>query len=182
MAEKALKKTRYINVSTGEVVHELSSFVDMQFNEEGYLFWNRKNAVKTFLDMPLPDVFGWAEKGRIGELRHFILKDNQFLVYRSGNKLKPVDIAEMCRIFKVCARKCKAFVKKMKQYRILKEVFVDDIRYFAFNPIYGLKEKRLSLHVFLIFQQELEEVLPPWVIERFAVQANELRPNLKIVP
>lgn len=180
MAKKALKVTRYINTETGEF-HDKRQYIDLQFNEEGYLFWNRKSNVKTFIEYPLPDNFTWTEKGRIGELKHYILKDNQFLVYRSGNSIKPIGLKEIMRILGMSNRQCRVLVKKMKAHNVIKEINFDDLTYFAFNPLYGFKGQRLGLNVYLFFQRELAEVLPEWVIGKFASKAGILKPKFKII-
>lgn len=179
MAQKAKKITRYINPS-GEF-SEKFRWVDLQFDENGYLFWNRKANVKTFIEVPLPEEFTWAERGRIHELKHYILKDNQFLVYRSGNTIKPITITEMSKVLDMSERQCKALIKKMKLSSIIKEISFDGLVYFVFNPLYGFKEKRLSLNVFLFFQEEFKKVLPKWVIEKFLAEAIELRPKFQVI-
>lgn len=180
MAQRAIKLTQYINPETGEI-YEKKQYVDMQFNEDGYLFWNRKSNVKTFIEHPLPKDFTWTEKGRINELKHYILRENQFLVFRSGNNIKPIGVKEMMRILDMSERQCKALIKKMKKYNIIKEVKFDGLTYFAFNPLYGFKGKRLNLNVYLFFQDELKKVLPNWVIEKFAGEAKLLKPRFQII-
>lgn len=180
MRKRALKVTQYINPETGEI-HERNQYIDMQFNEDGYLFWNRKSNVKTFLEKPLHKEFTWTEKGRINELKHYILRDNQFLVFRSNNNIKPIGLREMMRILKMSDRQCKALIKKMKKFGVIKEVAFDNLTYFAFNPLYGFKGKRLSLNVYLFFQNELQEELPKWVIEKFAGKAETIKPTFQII-
>lgn len=180
MAKKGLKITQYVNTETGEI-YDKKQYVDLQFNEDGYLFWNRKSNVKTFIEYQLPKDFSWSEKGRIGELKHYILRDNQFLVYRSGNNIKPIGIKQMVKILNMSERQCKALVKKMKKFNIIKEVNFDGLTYYAFNPLYGFKGKRLSLNVYLFFQEELRKVLPEWVIEKFAGEAETLKPRFQII-
>jgi hypothetical protein len=178
---KAEKRTQYINKSTGEVF-EKRSLVDLQFDEqEGYLFWNRKSAVRTFTDAPLPSAFTWAEKGRIYELKNFMLRDSQMLVYKSNGALKPVDIRGVCRICDMSERYAKELVKKMKRHGIMKEVEIDGSTYFVMNPIYFLKVKRITLTMYLIFQEELKQVLPEWVIAKFLYQAKEIKPKFRVI-
>lgn len=178
---KQEKLIRYTNVDSGETKEKVS-YVDMQFDDdEGYLFWKQKGHVKTFLESPLPSEFTWAEKGRVGELKHYMLKDNQLLVYRSGSHIKPLGVKELCRILELSERQCKAFVKKMKHHRVIIEIKTDGIIYFAFNPVYGLKVKRITLTLFLWFQQDFLKVLPTWVIQKFLSQAKELKPDIQII-
>ena len=180
MASQAVKEIKYIDKETGETYIK-KSFVDLQFTDDGYLFWNRKNNIKTFLDIPLPKQFSWAEKGRIEELKHYILRDNQFLVHRSGNLIKPLTTENMMRILGMSERQCKALIRKMKTLNVIKEIKFGDLTYFAFNPLYGLKEKRLSLNVYLFFQDDLKDVLPKWVVQKFVSQANEIQPHFEII-
>ena len=180
MVNRALKTTQYTDIQTGETF-EKKQYVDLQFNEDGYLFWNRKSNIKTFTRIPLPKQFSWSERGRIDELKHYILKDNQFLAYRSGNNIKPVDVEEMMRILEFSERQCKALIRKMKKFNVIKEIKFGESVYFAFNPLYGFKERRLSLNVYLFFQEELKTELPKWVVEKFVSQANEIPPTFKII-
>lgn len=180
MAQKALKITTYVNRDNGESFDK-KQYVDLQFNEDGYLFWNRKGNVKTFIEYPLPKDFSWSERGRINELKHYILKDNQFLVYRSGNTIKSIGLIEMMRILDMTERQCKTLIKKMKFNNIIKEVKIDTLTYFVFNPLYGFKGKRLSLNVYLFFQKELKQVLPNWVVEKFVGEAEEIKPSFTII-
>lgn len=180
MGQRARKVTRYINQATGEYADK-TQWVDLQFDEEGYLFWNRKATVKTFIEIPLPESFSWSERGRINELKHFILKDNQFLVFRSGNAIKPITHKEMSKILEMSERQCKSLLKRLKQLGIIKEISFDGITYFAFNPLYGFKGKRLSVNVYLFFQDELREVLPKWVVDKFAEEATEVKPKFQVI-
>jgi len=181
MAAKAQKLVRYTDRITGET-KERVQFIDLQFDDdEGYLWWSKKTSVKTFIDAPLPKCFSWSERGRIHELKHYMLRDNQFLVYRSNNVIKPITIVEMRKVLDMSQRQCSALVKKMKAEKIIKEISFGGLIYFAFNPIYGFKGKRLSLIVFMFFQDELMEALPNWVIDRFSQTAVELRPMFEVI-
>jgi predicted DNA-binding transcriptional regulator len=176
-----LKEIKYTNAASGEI-YSHKSRVDMQFDEQdGYLFWSRKQHVKTFTDRKLPGEFTWAEKGRLSELKHYMLKKDQLLVYRSGNVLKPIAIHDVARLFDMSDRQAKALIAKSKKHSIIKELEIDGVAYYAYNPIYALKSKRISLMVYLIFQNELKKELPPWVVKRFAEQAEELKPDIKAV-
>lgn len=180
MAGKAQKIVRYVDRITGEYKDRVQ-FVDLQFDDNGYLWWSKKTSVKTFVDKPLPECFTWAERGRIHELKHYMLKDNQLLVYRSNNVIKPITLTEMCRVLNMSARQCMTLIKKMKTEKIIKEISFSGFTYFAFNPLYGFKGKRLSLTVFMFFQDELMEALPKWVIDKFSQTAAEIRPMFEII-
>ncbi len=173
-------RTQYINRQTGEV-KEKSVWVDRIFDyDKGYILWSNKNFVKTFQDKRLPPEFTWTERGRIHELKHYIIEENQFLGYRNKG-FKPIDIKKMAEIFNAGERQTKELIKKMKDYKILKEVSIDGVVWYAFNPIYGLKGKRITYTIFIIFQQELISILPCHIINNFMGQLQEIGTNIKII-
>jgi hypothetical protein len=75
------------------------------------------------------------------------------------------------------------FLKKCKENKVLKEVVLDGIKYFALNPIYGIAGKRINLTTFIIFQEEFiaDNDFPRWVIHKFMGQIKEISPNLSII-
>lgn len=142
--------------------------------------WSNKNFIKTFQDQRLPEEFTWTERGRINELRHYIIEENQFLGYRNKG-FKPLDSKKMAEIFNAGERQTKELIKKMKDYSIIKEVLIDGEIWYAFNPIYGLKGKRITYTIFIIFQKELTPILPLHIVNKFMGQLEEIRSNIKII-
>lgn len=130
--------------------------------------------------MRLPEEFTWTERGRIHELKHYIIEENQLLGYRSKG-FKPLDAEKMAKIFNAGERQTKDLIKKMKDYKIIKEVSIDGEIWYAFNPIYALKGKRISFTIFIIFQKELMQILPPHIISNFLGQLEDVRSNIKII-
>lgn len=179
--KRAERITTYINPETGEVA-EKRSFVDMLYSEDaGYIAWSRNNCIKTYTEMQLPTNFTWAERGRIEELKKYIMKGNQFLVYRSHNTIKPLSVDRLSDILELSNRGVKDFMKKLKTFGVIKEVYFNGQTYYSFNPMYGLMHKRITLTLFLIFQNELSEVLPKWVINKFVEQAPNIKQNVKVL-
>jgi hypothetical protein len=180
---KKLKKTiKLTDMSTGEA-REHTSYVDLMFDDtEGYLLWHNKSKISEFLGKRLPDAFTWAEKGRLAELKHYILKDNQLLAYRRSHKLYPLDFEVMMKYLDVGATQLRILLNKSKRYGVLKEVSINGAKYLAYNPIYGIKGKRVTLITFLIFQDEFiaEPDFPRWVITKFVEQAQSLEDIVKV--
>ena len=87
----------------------------------------------------------------------------------------------MAEIFNAGERQTKELIKKMKDYKILKEVSIDGVIWYAFNPIYGLKGKRITYTIFIIFQQELIPILPYNIINSFMGRLQEIGTNIKII-
>ena len=179
MDDKMKKVTRYIN-KDGEYIDRVS-YVTSPIDDDGYLFWVNKLNVKTFIEQDLPKGFTWADRGRVEALKKMILRDNQFLCYRTNGRVKPIGVKEIANMLELSDRQTKTFVKKLKSNGIIKEVSFDNMRYFAFNPMYGFKGKRLSLNVYIFFQKELDPVLPEWVKREFLRQVAEIKPNIKVM-
>jgi hypothetical protein len=87
----------------------------------------------------------------------------------------------MAEIFGTGVRQTKELIKKMKDYKVIKEVSIDGEIWYAFNPIYGLKGKRITNTIFVIFKRELIKVLPPHIVNNFLYQTENLRKNIKII-
>ena len=81
------KQTRYIN-ENGEYSNVYEEKIIERYNEQGYLYKNRTNFLKDFLDETNPNELSWADKGRLGRLEHEI-KENQMLVYESNHTINP---------------------------------------------------------------------------------------------
>ncbi len=180
-AKKVLKTIRYQDKKTGEFM-EYNYLTEPIFDEdEGYLFKPKTHFIREFLDRPLPPCLSWSEQGRINRLKYYMLADNQFLVYRSADALKPITETEIGKILNMSERQVKSLVKKVKLINILKEISFDGTTYFMFNPVYACKSKRITLIMFLLFQKELKQALPKWVIGKFLSQASELKPNFEVI-
>lgn len=180
MLNKQIKTISYLNQETGEY-NEKKTYVDMQFNDDGYLFWKNKNSIKSFFDVSLPSELSWSERGKVEEIRHYILKENQMLVYRSNKGINPLTVKEIARITQTGERQATNFINKLKACKVIKEVSIAGVNYYCFNPIYGLKDKRINLTIFIIFQDELKEVLPKWVLTKFLDQVKDINPNIKVI-
>jgi hypothetical protein len=179
--KKILKTVRYQNKNSGEF-QEYSYLTEPIFDEEeGYLFKPKTHSIREFLDRPLPPCLSWSEQGRINRLKYYMLADNQFLVYRSNDSLKPITEAEIGRILEMSDRQVKALIRKAKLIGIFREIKCDGLTYFVFNPVYACKSRRITLTMFLLFQKELKEVLPKWVVGKFLSQANEIKPNFEVI-
>lgn len=178
--ERAVK---YINKETGEFFQKVSNY-DLIFDDtEGYLLWHNWHKVYKFPKKKLPDCFSFADRGRIDVLRDYLQKGSQLLVYRSSRKLHPIDLEKLQQILRLGKTQTWRFLKKAKENNILKEVAINGVKYYAFNPAYGIAGKRISLTTYLIFQEEFFNDLdfPRWVITKFTHQAKEIEPDISIL-
>jgi hypothetical protein len=171
---KAIKETKTINTQTGEINKD-TKYTDLLFDyERGFIFWSTKNHIRTFLELPIPAEFSLLDKGRITELRQYIIKDSQKIGYKSNGVIKPFTVKKISRIIQTSERQSKVFLKKCKKHKIIKELKIDEKTWFLFNPLYGMRAKRLTVDAYIAFQDELRPHLPYWVINKFLEQAKEI--------
>lgn len=162
------------NLETGEITETRPQIREMQFSDErGYLFRFRDNYVRIFSDSPLPSSLSWSEKGKLAELQSYIIGDSQLLGYRSNGKFCPLTIKEIANIFKCKERYAYHTINQAKIKGIIKEIVFDGDTWYSYNPLYGLKNKRLTLHAYVVWQNELCDVIPDWVKKRFSEQCKD---------
>lgn len=135
--------------------------------------------IKLFLDKGLPDECTLLDCGKFYRLIRFIVGENQLLGYRSGG-IKPLTVEKMSKLFECSDRQTRRFLKQMKSCKVIKEVSINDVKWYAINPLYALKSKYLTLTAFIIFQEELINVLPRWVIDNFMREAIEITDKVEI--
>lgn len=175
---KAIKKETIINPETGEYT-EKQKYIDNLYSKKGYVMKYNNDYIKLFLDNGLPEECSLLDCGKFYRLIKYIIGENQLLGYRSGI-IKPFTVEKMSEIFKCSDRQTRRFLKQMKDLRVIKEVCINDIKWYAVNPLYALKSKYLSLTTFIIFQEELMPVLPNWVVNNFIAEAKEIIDKVEI--
>lgn len=181
-AGKQLVRMERVNLETGEVMYTNAKKVDMRFSDrQGYLFKHTENYIKKFMDSALPEELSWVDQGKLSRLQTYIVGESQLLGKRKNGRFEPLTLEDMAKIFKCKERWVYSTLREAKKHHILKEVTIDGVLWYAYNPIYGLKDKRISLETYLIFQDELKEVLPDWVRHNFLRLAESLPDNHVVI-
>lgn len=175
---KSIEKRTIINPETGECT-EKQRYIDSLFSKRGYVMKYNNDYIKLFLDRGLPDECSLIDCGKFYKIIRYIVGENQLLGYRS-DKLRPLTVEKMSELFKCSDRQTRRFLKQMKDCKIIKEVSINDTKWYAVNPLYALKSKYLSLTAFIIFQEELLPVLPRWAIDNFMREAREIEYKVEI--
>ena len=174
MSDKILKKTQYINTDTGVIQKEDAKFVTAAFDDEkGYLFWARRNFAKSFVDVDFPKSMTMKERGQMATLAKKMWSNTNMLGYRGNGGVKPYDDEQIGSIVGLKAYQGKSFVRKMIRVGMIAKVTVTTegervIQYYI-NPIYFFGSNRIPLNLYLIFKNQLDKVLPGWVLEKYAV-------------
>ena len=165
---KLTKNTKYIREDG--TYWETQEQIVSRYNDKGYLYRNRSDNIKAFLDKPYPEELSWAEKGKLGRLEYEI-KSDQMLAYKSGNTIKPHTISTIGKILDTEEQQTRRFIKRCKKYGVIGEAKIQIDKsikkcYFI-NPRYKLHGNRVSLIAFLVFEKELKREIPSWVISRY---------------
>lgn len=175
---KSIEKKTIINPETGEFI-EKQRYIDSLFSKRGYVMKYNNDYIKLFLDKGLPEECSLIDCGKFYRLIRYIVGENQLLGYRTG-KIKPLTVEKMSELFNCSERQTRRFLKQMKDYKVIKEVNINDVKWYAINPLYALKSKYLSLTAFIIFQDELIGILPKWVVDSFTLQAQGIIDKLEV--
>ncbi len=175
MGEKLLKRVNYIDTLSGET-YTNETYVDKRFdNQDGYLPSGKRKHFTVFDDYPLPKEIAWADRGRTDSLKYFILNENQMLAYKSNGVIKPLGIEQIAKHLDINERAAYRLIKTLKKYKVLKEIQLNGVSFFMFSPLYAFRGKRISLFVYIAFQDELKDLVPSWAKQKFLEQAKEIK-------
>lgn len=163
------------NLSTGQVMktETRSMFISPQFDEErGYLWWNQKEHSKSFKTVPFPDEMSMIDRGRMATLAKCILGKSNMLGYKGHGGLRPYVVEQIAKIIKTDVKQAQRFLTRMEKLRIIKLISVPfgertEIQIYV-NPVYFFAGSRLSLNLYLLFQDEMKHHVPDWVKDEFA--------------
>jgi hypothetical protein len=173
MSDKIIKKTQYINMETGVVEKENTQYIAAAFHEEkGYLFWARKNFAKSFIDVEFPAAMTMKERGQMATLAKYMWSNTNMLGYRGSGGVKPYNEERIGNLIGLKAYQAKDFMRNMIGCGMIAKVIVtiedEKTTQYYINPIYFFGSNRISLNLYLIFRTQLDEVLPLWVLEKYA--------------
>jgi hypothetical protein len=160
----------------GEVTRDDYYLIYEPFKEGvGYNFKYRSAYVKNYLGISLPygeQGFTDIELGRIYRISRLMYSDSNLLARRSNNKLVPISRDEIQEKIGMHRTKFVPFWKKVLQYNILKPIQYDDDTYFCMNPLYYNSMTYMPIHIYLAFQQDIQEHIPKWVVEKYLEMEN----------
>lgn len=172
MADKLVKRTQYINEETGEVQAEKVQHIAAAFDDEkGYLFWARKNFAKSFVGVDFPESMTMKERGQMATLAKKMYSTTNMLGYRGNGGVKAYTVEQIGRIIGLKPYQANTFLRKMMKVGMIAKVIVsvgeNRVTQYYINPIYFFGSNRIPLNLYLIFQKQLDEVMPDWVKNRY---------------
>lgn len=170
-------KTQYIDRDTGEVYAEKRKYVSPAFDEEkGYLFWVRKHNVRMFQDIDFPPELSLVDIGRLAKLSKKVFRDTNLLAYRGNGGVKPMSVDQIAEVIELKKRQAYNFLARMQRIGMIKKIDVPTkvngkqkkVPHYYLNPIYFCSSNRINLNLYLLFQDQLDPLLPEWVKQKFA--------------
>ena len=126
--------------------------------------------IKMFMDENLPSECSLNDCGKFYRLTKYIVGNNQLLGIRSSRGFKPLTLEKIALICDSSERQTKTYLRKMKKLGIIKDVVINNEKWYAINPLYALKGKYITFSTFITFMEELKAKLPEWVIKEFMIR------------
>jgi hypothetical protein len=167
------KRVRFDENTGEEFSTKIYTFPATFDEDKGYLFWTRKSFAKSFLDVPFPSEMSKLDIAHMTLLSKHLWSNTNLLGYRGHGGIKPYGIDDIAQAIELKPRQTYNFIQKMIALGMIARVDVrteqtKETHYYV-NPIYYFSNNRLSLNLYLIFRKQLDEVLPDWVKNKFAM-------------
>ena len=167
-----IRKAQLIDENTGQVMAEKSGLFETFHPEKGYLFRNNAKYVKFYQEIRLSDVIknksDYANMHLLAE--HLYKNTNMIAVYRN-KKYVPASEYDMQQIVGMCERRFKEFLDRMINAGVIAKVIIKSkntlTAQYYINPLHFNTSKYLSASLYMLFQKQLDEYLPDWVIRKF---------------
>lgn len=155
----------------GNVVRTKEHTIRYFDDENGYLFWLNKEAVKTFKGFGLPKDLSETDTARVYRLSLVTHKGSNLICYRSGNVVRGMSCSKIADYLSISKRQAANFLGKMIDRRIIGKVRVQigdcvETQYYI-NPIYFFNGKWLNYNLYFLFKKDLDGLLPEWVKLKF---------------
>ncbi len=141
-------------------------------NDKGYLYKNRTAYRKSFHDVKLSEaVKNKADFANVHILAENIYKGTNMVCYRRNERYYPADIKEISGMLDISERWTKDFIERMMMSGILAKNITNcheniSVQYYI-NPMYFSSNKFIPPALYFMFQKQLDQHLPKWVIARF---------------
>jgi hypothetical protein len=141
-----------------------SEWKDKRFNlNKGYSFWLSRIPVRMFLGCGLPNTLSHSDKGKMYDCALLLQANTNMLFYHSHGEEKPLTVPKLADRLGMSINRCYDFVQHMCDLRVMAR---DNGRLYI-NPCYFFRGRYLSWHLYRLFEQDLESVLPDWVVARY---------------
>lgn len=138
-----------------------------EFDEEkGVLFRKRAYFYKGFKSLNKLSDLGISpiDAGRLLFLAENTYADTNIICVYRNHKYVPADIKDISKIIRLCEERTVRFINRMIKLGIIAKdvVTINDITetQYVLNPLYFISSNYLSYHLYMIFRNQLDKVLP----------------------
>jgi len=174
--EKMIEKKQLIHQGTGEILREGYRHYTEAMNEEGYRFPSHKAGARIFEGITFPVEMTVDEIGRMTLLSKLMIGATNMLGYRRGRNIMAYSILEIGELARLKNWRGRKFVNRMCKMRVMQRIDTNSGAQYYINPAYFMASgHRLSLDLFLLFRDELKQIVPAWVMNDFLRQAGTKR-------
>lgn len=171
-----LQMIKNVDTGTGQVISEKQNHFEDTMTNEGYKVPPHKLGAKLFADVPFPTGMTDGEIGKMARLAKLMVATTNMLGYRSRAGIMPYTSKHIIEITQLSPKRGKEFLGKMIQIGMIQKNIriVGDVRSeeYYINPAYFFAGKRISLNLYLLFREHLDDILPEWVKREFWLAAN----------
>jgi hypothetical protein len=172
-----IQEKRNIDKETGEILSTLQVEIPDAMNEDGYRIPTNKRGAKLFSDVNFPNEVTDSEIGKMTRLSKLMIGSTNMLGYKTRGSIRAYTDLELAEAVGICGWRGKAFIDKMIQYKMMGRFDItigkQKRTQYYINPAYFFAGKRIGLDLYLMFQKELDEILPDWVRKNFAHEVRE---------
>ena len=199
MSKNLFVKQNVIDPESGEILKKKEFTSASKFDlEKGYCFINPLQKGNKIVMSDLPSCITDAEAGKLLKLFRYAAPNSNLLMFRSGNINKAMQKEHIAKILGLSARSCSRFLNRMLKLNIIakREIFTvsknksssrsdyepvfqskfvrlnqnaTEENYF-FSPVYFFAGNWLSYDLYILFRNDLDKMLPVWVISKFNAQ------------
>ncbi len=157
----------------GNIIQSKTDYFTDSMTDEGYRIPYHKLGARIFSEVRFPPGITHNEIGKMTLLSKVMVGDSNALGYRSHGDIiyyTPQEIGELVRLKR---SKAFRFVNRMCQFRVLQQVTTKSDTAYYINPAYFMASgKRLNLNLYLLFQDDLKDIIPQWAKAEFTKQAQ----------
>jgi hypothetical protein len=168
------KRFSLVDNITGQIIEESDNRYPELMTDEGYRIPSHKAGVKIFDDIQFPLEMSPAEIGRMTILSKLMIGKTNMLGYRKNDNIYAYTYSEIIELAKLKQRQGVSFMRKMCKFHVMQKVTTTSGPQYYINPSYFMAAgHRLSLDLFLIFRDDLQDIIPLWVKKEFLSQAKD---------
>jgi len=167
-----IRKEYLVDDDTGVVVNTKDFKITIFDSDKGYLYRSKGKSIRTFPEFRISDIIkNKTELANVYILSENIYKDTNVICVYKNRQYIPATEEEMADMVGLSMRWFKPFLAKIINLGLIARVtsyteYTKSV-YYCFSPIYFMGGKYLSPSLYMLFKQQLDRVLPGWVVDKF---------------